>query len=103
MTRTGFRMRLKPGSEEEYRVRHDQLWPEMAAVLAGQGITTYTIFRDGLDLFAYLESGVPQEMGTSVDPVVLRWWAWMEPLMECNPDGSPKTWPMDEVFHFEPR
>jgi hypothetical protein len=35
-----------------------------------------------------------------VDPVVHRWWVLAE-YMETNPDHSPKTWPLEEMFWME--
>ena len=34
-------------------------------------------------------------------PVMRRWWAHMKDIMAANPDGSPVTAPLDEVFHLE--
>ena len=33
--------------------------------------------------------------------VVKRWWAYMQDIMECNPDNSPVAKPLDEVFHID--
>lgn len=100
--RTGFKMRLLPGCEAVYKEEHDQLWPEMKTLLAEMGITNYTIYRDGLDLFSHLESSVPQTPGESVHPVMRRWWDAMRPYMEYTETGEPKSWPIEEMFHFEP-
>ena len=59
MARVGFRMQLKPGNEEEYRRRHDEVWPELARLLRDTGIRNYSIYRDGTTLFAYLEIDDP--------------------------------------------
>ena len=101
MYRTGFRMRLKPGNEATYKEKHDQIWPELVEVLKGQGVVRYAIYLSGFDLFAHLESTVPQTPGESVDPVVRRWWDMMAEFMETNPDNSPKTWPLEEMFWLE--
>lgn len=54
MTRYAFAMRLKPGAVEEYKRRHDEIWPELSAVLRAAGISDYSIFLDEqtLTLFA---------------------------------------------------
>lgn len=36
-----------------------------------------------------------------VNPVVARWWAFMKDIMETNPDNSPVTIPLEEVFYLE--
>ncbi len=33
--------------------------------------------------------------------VMKKWWAYMEPLMECNADHSPKVTELKCVFHME--
>jgi L-rhamnose mutarotase len=47
---------VQPGYEEEYKRRHDELWPEMDACLRAAGIRNYHIFRHGLTLFGYFET-----------------------------------------------
>lgn len=98
MNRFAFRMRLKPGAESIYEQIHDEISPEMLELIGQTGATNYSIYRDDLDLFAYLEH---EEM-TPVDqtnPVMAAWWKRLEPYMDCNDDGSPVTRPMMEVFH----
>ena len=49
-----FKMQLKPGVVAEYRKRHDEIWPELSALLTESGIYDYSIFLDEetLSLFA---------------------------------------------------
>ncbi|MCA9860444.1 MAG: L-rhamnose mutarotase [Thermomicrobiales bacterium] len=99
--RRAFRMRLKPNCEAIYKQKHDDVWPEVVAAHLREGITTFTIFREGLDLFAYLErdDSVPEP----VEPpaILWDWWRMMEPYMECGDDSRPITWDLEEVFHME--
>jgi L-rhamnose mutarotase len=37
MQKYAFRMQLNPGMAEEYRRRHDAIWPELVALLKGPG------------------------------------------------------------------
>jgi L-rhamnose mutarotase len=104
MERVAFAMKLKPGFEEEYRRRHDELWPEMAEVLKAAGISDYSIFLDRptLTLFA-VQKRAP---GSTADElprmaIVRRWWDYMKDIMETNPDGSPVARELPEVFHLE--
>ena len=97
-------MKLKPGFEAEYKRRHDALWPEMADMLHEYGGHNYSIFIDeetnilfGVQKVAGEQSS--QDMG--VNPVVARWWAFMKDIMETNPDNSPVTIPLEEVFYLE--
>ena len=44
MEKIAFVMQLKPGFEQEYKKRHDELWPELASALTEAGISDYSIF-----------------------------------------------------------
>lgn len=100
--RSAWVMKLKPGQEAEYKRKHDEIWPEMVALLKSQGVSNYSIYRHGLLLFAYLEKpdGMPSQT-EGVDPVVLRWWQWMEPHMETHPDARPIAEPVEEMFRLD--
>ncbi len=104
MQRYGFKMQLKPGSEAEYERRHAALWPELAQALREAGVSDYSIFLDAetLTLFAVLKRADGHTMDDLPHhPVVKKWWAHMAPLMETNPDNSPVTVPLREVFHLD--
>lgn len=102
MARLAFVMRLKPGCEDVYKQKHDEIWPEMVETLHSYGIRNYSIFRHGLDLFAYLECDNPEALaGQRNNPVVQRWWRMMEPYMEYASDRTPKATPIVEVFHLD--
>lgn len=94
-------MTLKPGSEAEYKKRHDEIWPEMIETMRSGGIRNYSIYRYGLTLFAYLERDTPPAEGKPpAHAIVWKWWAMMAPLMETNPDTSPVIEPVEEMFYF---
>jgi L-rhamnose mutarotase len=101
MARVGFKMQLKPGNEVEYKRRHDEIWPELADLIRDTGIRNYSIWRDDLTLFGYLEVEDPLKMDALPQlPLMQKWWAYMEPLMECNPDNSPMVTPLHEAFYL---
>ena len=56
MERVFSRIKLKPGYEAEYKRRHDEIWPEMTALIREAGIRNYSIWNDGEDLFGYFET-----------------------------------------------
>jgi L-rhamnose mutarotase len=99
-TRRAWIMMLKPGAEEEYKRRHDAIWPELRDALLTSGVTSFSIFRHELMLFAYQErsSDTPQPDEPAL--VVWRWWREMAPLMETLPDTRPLQVPIEEVFNF---
>ena len=101
--RLAWTMRLKPGGAEQYQAAHDALWPEMRALMARSGVQSFSIYRQGLTLFAYQERDAAAPRSAEPDPVIKRWWAALEPLMECHPDHSPVREELEEVFHFKSR
>jgi L-rhamnose mutarotase len=34
-------------------------------------------------------------------PVMKKWWAYMKDIMETNPDNSPLSIPLKNVFHLK--
>jgi L-rhamnose mutarotase len=104
MHTVAFTMRLKPGHIEEYKQRHDELWPELATAIREAGISDYAIFLDEetLTLFAVQKQTPDSTASTLPDhPIVQKWWNYMAPLMETNPDNSPVCTNLRKVFHLE--
>jgi len=104
MIRTAFKMKLKPGCEAEYQKRHDEIWPELAELIRESGVSDYSIFldRETNILFAVQkQSGMQGSQDLGTNPVVRKWWDYMSDIMEANPDHSPVTIPLTEVFYLE--
>ncbi len=104
MERIAFVMRLRPGFEAEYKRRHDAIWPEMLAELRAAGISDYSIFLDPEThaLFAFqkrAENSTADELPQKA--IVARWWEYMKDIMDTNPDNSPVSRPLAEVFHMD--
>ena len=104
MERHAFKMFLNPGAAEEYRRRHDALWPELSQLLVAAGVRNYSIHLDpDTDiLFAYLERRRDHAMDALPGaPIMRKWWDHMKDIMRANPDSSPVTAPLQEMFHFD--
>jgi L-rhamnose mutarotase len=104
MIRKAFRMSVFPGSEQEYERRHRPIWPALEQVLKDHGVHNYSIFLDPADrsLFAYVE--VEDEARwerIAESEVCRRWWRHMREVMPANPDDSPRSSALREVFHLE--
>lgn len=104
MKKIAFKMKLKPGCKEEYKNRHNAILPELKNLLKGAGVSDYSIFLDEEThtLFAVQiqEANLSsQDLGTS--PVVQKWWAYMADIMDTNPDNSPVSFPLTQVFHMD--
>lgn len=101
--KTAFRMFLNPGCVAEYKKRHDEIWPELSALLKDAGVSDYSIYLDEEHhvLFAVLRRTVGHTMdGLPQHPVMQRWWAYMGDIMRANPDGSPVAEPLPCLFHM---
>jgi L-rhamnose mutarotase len=97
-------LEVRPGYEEEYKRRHDEIWPEMVHTLREAGIRNYSIFRYGLTLFGYFET---DDLEQTVEylknsEVNRRWSEWMDPIMKVEIDSQtefpyllPLQWHMD--------
>ena len=104
MLRNSFKMKLKDGCQEEYKKRHDDIWPELSKELQEAGVSDYSIFLDEetLTLFAVqklTDKNTAEQLPQS--QIVKKWWAYMGDIMETNPDNSPVCTGLKEVFHME--
>ena len=103
MQRHAFKMYLNPGCEAEYIRRHDEIWPELVALLRETGISNYSIHLDHETntLFGYLERRDDHGMDDlPAHPVMRRWWAHMADLMAVHPDNAPVAVPLIPMFHL---
>ena len=104
MVRKGFKMKLYPGMEAEYEKRHNELWLQMQDMIHEYGGKNYTIFldRETLVLYGYIEVEDLAKWDESADTAINRkWWDFMADIMETNPDNSPVSVDLHEVFHLD--
>ena len=103
MHRIAFKMQLFAGKKEEYKKRHDEIWPELIFLLKQTGISEYSIFLDETNnsLFGVLKTQDSTLLNNlPAHPVMQRWWKYMGDIMESNPDNSPVSIPLEEVFYM---
>ncbi|PWG06679.1 L-rhamnose mutarotase [Polaribacter aquimarinus] len=103
MQRLAFKMKLNPGQKEAYTKRHNELWPELKKLLKDVGVSEYSIFFDDetSTLFAFQKvSGAGGSQDLSSNEIVKKWWDFMADIMEVNPDNSPVSKPLEEVFYM---
>lgn len=104
MQRLAFKMKLNPGQKAAYTNRHNELWPELKKLLKDAGVSEYSIFIDEETntLFAFQKvSGDGGSQDLAQNPIVQKWWEFMADIMETNPDNSPVSRPLEEVFFME--
>jgi len=96
-------MRLNAGMEAEYKRRHDEIWPELIALLKEAGISRYTIDLDretGI-LIGVLDRTADHAMDSLPDhPVMQKWWAHMADIMETGPDNAPVAPALERLFYL---
>lgn len=98
-----FRMKLNPGMREEYRRRHEAIWPDLVTLLREAGVSDYSIHLDAETdtLFGVLWRRDDHGMDDLPShPVMQRWWAHMADIMETRPDNEPVAVALETVFHM---
>ena len=97
-------MKLYHGMEEEYRKRHNELWPEMIEMIHQYGGKNYSIFYDKETdiLFGYIELEDEALWDKSAETAICRkWWDFMADIMDTNADNSPVSTDLNLVFHLD--
>ena len=103
MIRKAFKMSVNPDQHAEYARRHNPIWPELELVLREHGVSSYGIFLDPAtsELFAYAEIESEDRWNAiGATDVCRRWWRYMREIMPANPDNSPVSAELIEVFHL---
>ena len=105
MEKYAWKATVKEGCLEEYCRRHDEIWPEMKALLKQAGICNYTIFANGEELFGYYEceKGIAFAEKTQAEsPIVDRWNAYMHDILELEMDPETGAQPkLEPVFRLD--
>ena len=103
MQEIAFTMKLKKGFEQEYKKRHDEIWPELSELLVKSGITEYAIYLDEASgtLFAVqkrVDNHTLDELPQT--EIMKKWWAFMGDIMDTNPDNSPVVTNLSCVYRM---
>jgi L-rhamnose mutarotase len=104
MIRKAFVMSVNAGREQEYEKRHTPIWAELEKTLKDHGAHNYSIFIDAgtRQLFGYVEIEDQKRWDAIAQTAVCKkWWAHMKDVMPSNPDNSPVSTELREVFHIE--
>lgn len=103
MIKKAFRMKVFPDQHAEYEKRHKELWPEMRQMLKEHGVISYSIFLDKETSFLFSYAEIEnEELWKQITKTEInqRWWEFMEPIMETNPDKSPVSHKLPQVFEL---
>ena len=104
MIRKASIMKLFPGYQEEYKKRHDELWPEMETELKNHDAHHYSIVLDEKtnNLFAYVEIESEEKWNRIAETEICqKWWVYMKDIMETNLDNSPVSTELKQVFFLD--
>ncbi len=104
MEKYAWRGKIVPGMQEEYKKRHDNIWPEMKEVLANAGIVNYSIWMQGEELFGYYECEKGVDYAAKVQAessVVKKWDEYMKDILIMEKDPVTGAQPLlTQVFSF---
>jgi L-rhamnose mutarotase len=103
MERIAFKMKILPRCAEEYKKRHDEIWPRLVILLKETGISDYSIFLDEETnvLFGVLKADKVSALDKlPQNSIMQEWWAYMGDIMETNADSSPVSTSLRDVFYL---
>lgn len=104
MEKIAFKMKLKPGFKNEYRERHNKLWPEIKELLKENGISDYSIFFDEETNSLFAVEKIDDRTALkdlSSEPAIRKWWDSLADIMDVNADNSPVISKLEMVFHLD--
>lgn len=96
-----FKMKLKPGCADEYKKRHQNIWPELKELLLSAGIKEYIIVLDKETDILFASQKLPEDYDVEYlpqQPIMKKWWKYMSDLMETNDDFSPVCIELENMF-----
>ena len=106
MKRVGFLLKVKDDMLDEYKERHETVWPEMLDALRRTGWHNYSLFmrEDGL-LFGYFEAKESFQAsldGMAKEEINAKWQGYMAPFFEGTGDHADRMMvELEEVFHLD--
>lgn len=104
MEKYAWKATIKDGCIDEYIRRHATLPQEMQDLLHQAGITNYSIWNVGNELFGYYEceKGIDFAAKTQADsPVVAKWDEYMADILIMEKDPETGAQPLlKQVFEF---
>jgi L-rhamnose mutarotase len=102
--RKAFVLRLKPGALADYVYWHDNIWPELKAAIATEGIAEITLWNHEDMVFLHSEVRDAAAWDRLWASDIHKLWATerMDSLMFYRPDGVVDSQELSEIWHFAP-
>lgn len=104
MERFCFTFEIKPGTEAEYKRRHDEIWPELVDAIKEAGCSNYSLFRQGTQIVAYVECEPDAQTAFAkigATEVNARWADWFEDVIVSLVDEQGNLRRLEEVWHLD--
>jgi L-rhamnose mutarotase len=104
MEKQAFKMKLNPGCRDAYIKIHNEIWPEVLALLKQNGVSDYSIFLDEETdtLFAVQKvSDKSLLKNLAGSPIIHKWWDSLADIMDVNADNSPVITKLEMLFHLD--
>lgn len=104
MEKFGFKMLLNAGMAQEYKQRHDEIFPELVTLLKQSGVSDYSIFLDEETniLFGVMWRRKDHKLAElPKTDIMQKWWSHMADIMVTNEDNQPLSQDLRLVFHME--
>jgi L-rhamnose mutarotase len=104
MERTCFTFEIYPGTEAEYKKRHDEIWPELVEAIQESGFKNYSLFRRGQQIVAYVECH--PDVASAFEKLAGyestgRWGEWFQDVIVSLTDENGQLMTLEEVWHLE--
>ena len=99
MYSTGSVMKLRPGGYAGYKKAHDEIWPELAEVIAASGVSM-AIYKHGDLLFVHGVAANEDDWNAVKGDIVDRWHVWMTEFLETDETGRSAVTGLEESFAF---
>ena len=104
MERLCFTFDIRPGTEAEYKKRHDEIWPELVDAIKDAGFENYSLFRRGTQIVAYVECR--PDVATAFAKLGpheanARWSKWFEDVIVSLTDEDGQLYRLEEVWHLD--
>lgn len=104
MERVCFTFEIYEGKEEEYKRRHDEIWPELVRDIKAAGFENYSLFRRGTSVVGYFEANpdaatAAKRMASSEASV--RWANIFNEIIVNLNDSHGNLMSMAEVWHLD--
>jgi L-rhamnose mutarotase len=109
VTRIAMFTGLKPEKEKDYRLLHDNPWPDVIAAIHRANFRHFSIFLEEINgklyLFGWLEyigsDIAADDVVNKKDPASIRWWRETDACQIAPPDANGGMWGgMEELMFF---